>query len=112
MEGKRLVITLNEEELRNVIIDCVSHCLKHYRQPEAEPRDTMTVPESAEFLGISKASIYGKVSRNEIPFMKPKGSSRLYFSRQDLEKYIKDGRQKTRQEVRADAVNLIKKKKL
>lgn len=71
--------------------------------------DLLSVDEAANLLRLSKATIYSKCSRRELPFMKR--GKRIYFSREELLQYLKDGRQKTLDEVQADAAgNLIKKK--
>ncbi len=50
----------------------------------------LTVNEAAKFLCLSKYTIYSKVSKGEIPFMKR--SKRLYFSKNALIEYIKAGK--------------------
>jgi excisionase family DNA binding protein len=71
--------------------------------------DLLTVDETADLLHLSKPTIYSKCSRRELPFMKR--GKRIYFSREELVQYLKDGRQKTMDEIQADAAgNLIKKK--
>ena len=67
----------------------------------------LTVEEAAEFLRLSTPTIYSKVSRGELPFMKR--SKRLYFSKQELTDYIKKGRNKTNAEVLAEADTYLKK---
>jgi excisionase family DNA binding protein len=47
----------------------------------------MKIEEAAEFLSVSKQTIYGLTSRNEIPFHK-KGK-KLYFIEQELIDWIK-----------------------
>lgn len=51
--------------------------------------ELFSVQQTAEFLNLSAPTIYGKVSRNEIPFMKR--GNRLYFSKIDLMTYLKEG---------------------
>ena len=73
-----------------------------------EPKDSlMTVEGAADFLSLTVPTIYSKVSKGEIPFMKQ--SKRLYFSRQELTNYIKKGRKKTNAEVLAEADTYLKK---
>jgi excisionase family DNA binding protein len=57
----------------------------------------LSVQEAAEFLHLSVPTIYSKVSRGELPVMKR--SKRLYFSRNELLKYVKEGRKKTIDEI-------------
>jgi len=57
--------------------------------------------EAAEFLNLSKATIYSKVSRKEIPFSKRNG--RLYFSSTELREYIKGGKESSYDEIEQQA---------
>jgi excisionase family DNA binding protein len=70
---------------------------------DPDQNELLTIDEAAKFLNLAKQSIYGKVSRNEIPVLKPAGTKRLYFSKTDLLAYLKAGRIKTRDEIEADA---------
>lgn len=68
-------------------------------QPEADK--IFTVGEAAAFLNLSTATIYGLVSKGELPVMKR--SKRCYFSKLELIAYLKKGRRKTNQEIEAEA---------
>jgi hypothetical protein len=46
-------------------------------------------------------------SRGQIPFSKPKGTKKLYFSRQDLEEHINKGKHKTISEIESDATDYL-----
>lgn len=50
--------------------------------------DFHTAEQTADFLGISKATIYSKVSRRELPVMKR--GKRLYFSQDELKEVIRE----------------------
>ena len=52
-------------------------------QPQETADQFLTVDETAEFLNLSVPTIYSKVSRRELPYMKR--GKRLYFARKDLE---------------------------
>jgi len=55
-----------------------------------KPEDELfSIQHTADFLNLTKQTIYGKVSKNEIPFMKR--GNRLYFSKTDLMTYLKEG---------------------
>lgn len=62
-----------------------------------------TVQAASEFLHIAVPTLYGLVSRRELPYMK-KGK-RLFFSKKELTVYLKSGRRKTRAELADEAVN-------
>ena len=75
--------------------------------PPAE--QLLTVQEAADFLHLSVPTVYSKVSKGELPVMKR--SKLLYFSRNDLINYIKEGRKKTNSEIEAEADNYLTKNK-
>lgn len=64
--------------------------------------DLMTVPQAANYLSLSVATIYGMISRGELPVMKR--SKRCYFSKADLIEYLKQGRKGTVNESVNDAM--------
>jgi excisionase family DNA binding protein len=56
----------------------------------SEKDEIFNVTETAKFLGLAKQTVYQLVSRNAIPVMKRAG--KLYFSRQEIEKWLKANR--------------------
>jgi excisionase family DNA binding protein len=74
---------------------------------EQETDQILSVDQCAEFLNLSKATIYTLTSKGELPFMKR--SKRNYFSKSDLVQYLKQGRNKTNSELEAEAQNHISK---
>lgn len=78
-------------------------------QPQNQPERLMTVDEAADFLTLSKPTIYSKCSRGELPYMKR--GKRLYFSLTELNEYLKAGRVKTVFELENEADNYLKNKK-
>jgi excisionase family DNA binding protein len=76
-------------------------------QPDAE---VLTVPEAAEFLRLSVQTVYGLISKGQLPVMKR--SKRCYFSKAELIAYLKEGRRSTHSEIASNADQyLVKKKK-
>lgn len=69
--------------------------------PTTPQEELLTVQQAAQFLSLSVPTIYGMVSRKELPYMKR--SKRLYFSRVELTNYLKAGRKKTAQDFANDA---------
>jgi len=59
--------------------------------------ELFSVGEAAKFLNLSVATLYSKVSRNEIPVFK-KGK-RLYFSKFELTSWIETGKIPTNEEL-------------
>lgn len=70
-------------------------------QPTPEPEQLLTIQQASEFLSLSVPTIYSKVSKNELPYMKR--SKRLYFSRTELLDYLKEGRKKSTAEIEQEA---------
>lgn len=78
---------------------------KTISQPQ-QPTDTLlTVKQAAKYLSLSVPTIYTKVSKNELPFMKR--GKRVYFTESELLDYLKKGRIKTNEEVNREAQNYI-----
>ena len=82
--------------------------LKNEQQPKDQPDKLLTIDEAAEFLHLSKPTIYSKVSKGELPVMKR--SKRLYFSSTELMAYLKQGRKKTNAEIEAEAESYLNKR--
>jgi len=75
---------------------------------KSTPQDELlTVPQAADFLSLAIPTVYTMTSRGELPFMKR--SKRIYFSRFELMDYLKKGRQKTTQEIEAEADQFLSK---
>ena len=94
---------MTKDELETLIIDCVNACLRNDKSKKEEaPEDViMTIQQAAEFLSLTVPTMYSKVSKGELPFMKR--GKRLYFSRTELMEYIKEGRKKSNAEIEAEA---------
>ena len=73
-----------------------------------QPEKLLTIQEAAEFLNLTVPTIYSKVSRSELPFMKR--GKRLYFSNIELMDYLKAGRKKTTSEIEDEADKYLTKK--
>ncbi len=68
-----------------------------------EPQEKLlSVSETAIFLNLTVPTIYSKVSRGDLPYMKR--GKRLYFSQIELLNYIKQGKVKSNAQVN-DEVN-------
>ena len=66
-----------------------------------ETDELLTVDQAADFLSLSKPTVYGLISKGEIPVMKR--SKRCYFSKLELMTYLKQGRKKSNAEIEAIA---------
>ncbi|MDD4575278.1 MAG: helix-turn-helix domain-containing protein [Bacteroidales bacterium] len=83
--------------------------LMQLKQTEAPQQDLIPIKEACEMLNLSLPTIYSKCSRREIPYHKPKGTKKLFFSRTELMEYLGNGRVKTADEVYNDVSIKIKK---
>lgn len=71
-------------------------------------KDLMNLQEAADFLSLKKPTIYSKISRGEIPYMKDK--HRVYFSRKELTDFLQRKRVSTSSETIENAhENIIQK---
>lgn len=83
--------------------------LNQIDQSTTPEKDLMTIKEASAFLTISVPTIYSKVSRKELPYMKQ--GKRLYFSKTELMTYLKKGRNATNAEVIENAHENLHPKK-
>jgi excisionase family DNA binding protein len=65
--------------------------------PQQAKDELLTVQDTAKFLSLSVPTVYGLISKGEIPVMKR--SKRCYFSKDELINYLKQGRKKTLSEI-------------
>jgi hypothetical protein len=91
-------------ELFNELSSIKNLLLNQNNQPETD--QLLTIQQTGEFIKLTPATIYGLVSKNSIPYSK-KGK-RLYFSKQELINWIKEGRQKTITEISNEANTFVK----
>lgn len=76
-------------------------------QPEAD--QLLIIQQAAEFTHLSVPTVYGKVSKKEIPYIK-KGK-RLFFSQKDLTDWLRSGRIKTNAEIANEADQYLASKR-
>ena len=76
-------------------------------KPDQQENKLLTIDQAAKFLNLSKSTVYSKVSKGELPYMK-KGK-RLYFSQEELVGYIKSGKIKTVDEIENDVDDFLSK---
>jgi|TARA_B110000908_G_C10167912_1_gene409359 excisionase family DNA binding protein len=89
------MLTKEVSELKSLLIE-------KQEQPTTEQLEQLlTVKEAAKFLHLAVPTLYSKVSKGELPYMKR--SKRLYFSITELLDYLKDGRNKSNYEIEKEA---------
>lgn len=77
-------------------------------EPQTETDELLTVQDTAKFLSLSVPTVYGLISKGELPVMKR--SKRCYFSKVELINYLKQGRKKTLAETASEAEQYCKTK--
>lgn len=65
-------------------------------------KKAITIEELSEKYGLSKSTIYKLTSTGRIPFYKPTGK-KIYFDSNEIEKWLLSNRNKTIEEINADA---------
>ena len=95
-------LTYEVSELKRLLIE------KQEQAPKEQAEQFLTIQEASDFLKLSVPTLYSKVSKNEIPYMKR--SKRLYFSLTELMEYLKQGRKNSNAEIEQEAVSYLKKK--
>jgi excisionase family DNA binding protein len=76
---------------------------------ETAPKDTMTIKEAAQFLGVSKQSIYHHTMTRSIPHYKI--GKKLYFLKPELDSWIQKHRVKTQAELVEEANTYLAKRR-
>lgn len=101
---------ISTDDLIQRIAKATAEMMRGYSSNESQPIDDLplSIDEVASLIGKTKPTIYGYVSRNEIPHSKSGG--RLYFFKSQIIEWIKEGQQKTFKELEAEAVLPIKKR--
>jgi excisionase family DNA binding protein len=97
------MLTKEVSELKRLLID------KQEQKPTNQTEKFLTIQEAGVFLNLSVPTIYSKVSKNELPYMKR--SKRLYFSSSELLEYLKHGRKLSNAEIEQEAEAYLSKTK-
>lgn len=104
-----IIVQLNSEQLSYLIQSSIRTVLKEntseFSNHVIKQERLLTIHEASEFLNLTVATIYCKVSKRELPFMKR--SKRLYFSSSELLEYLKQGREKSNSEIEAEAKEFL-----
>lgn len=101
------ITQITPSELQHLIESSIQKILSSQKEVEHTNQDELlTVEQAATFLSLSKPTIYGLISKGELPVMKR--SKRCYFSKKELIAYLKDGRRKTNKEIEKLADNYTK----
>ena len=96
--------------LRQDVKSIMNFLMEHgnARQSDLQSDKFLTVPEAAQFLGLATQTIYGLISRKQIPCMKRQ--KRVYFSKAELSSWIEAGRLKTHDEIVSESRPILVKR--
>ena len=106
-----IIVQLESEQLDSLIQNAVRKVISENPTAEHPPEtdELLTVQDTAKFLSLSVPTVYGLISKGELPVMKR--SKRCYFSKVELINYLKQGRKKTLAETASEAEQYCKTKK-
>lgn len=100
------VIEARLNNIETLLLDLKHTPKEQGEQPEAD--ELLTVQDTAKFLSLSVATVYGLISKGQLPVMKR--SKRCYFSKVELINYLKAGKRKTVTELGSEADAYVKRK--
>jgi excisionase family DNA binding protein len=110
MQGEIALISVPLIQIKQMIIAAVSDALSNQQAAKVTANDCLfDIEEAAKYCKLSKPTMYGLVSKGEIPHAK-KGK-RLYFLEAELMNWIKEGRKKTNAELAHEAERIVANKK-
>ena len=106
-----IIATISKEEIKQLIEQTISRAMQNQLQQKPEPSVAfLNVEQAAEFIGITKATLYRKCSGKLIPYNK-KGK-RLYFDQKELIKWLKSGKRKTMEDIENEANSYLRNRKI
>ena len=78
-------------------------------QPQKGKEDFITLKQVCEITGYAAPTIYGLIGKNAIPHFKR--GQRLFFERDAILAWIKEGKRKTKAEIETSADNYLSNRK-
>ncbi|MEO6731922.1 MAG: helix-turn-helix domain-containing protein [Ferruginibacter sp.] len=104
------IILTTHSELETLIQNSIRKVLNEGKEePPEVSKEIFTIDEAGKFLNLAKQTLYGFTSKNLIPFIKR--GKKLYFRKADLNKWLMDGKQLTKEEIEAAGFESLKNKK-
>jgi len=97
-----IITTISKAEIQQLIESAVQKAIIQNPTNDKVQADVfLDVNQAAAFIGIAKATLYGKCSDQLIPHFK-KGK-KLYFDQKELIEWLKTGKRKTIDDIHASA---------
>jgi excisionase family DNA binding protein len=90
------MLTKEVSELKRLLIE------KQVQPPTEQAGQLITIDEVSELLHLTKPTVYSKHSKGELPGVCKRGK-RLYFQRDVIINWIKEGRKKSNAEIEQEA---------
>ncbi|MEZ5174568.1 MAG: helix-turn-helix domain-containing protein [Bacteroidia bacterium] len=97
-------------ELQESVNEIKQLLLQKTEDTKSDSDELLTVEDTAKFLSLSVPTIYGLISKGDLPMMKR--GKRCYFSKKELIEYLREGRRKTNSEIQREANNRTKRNSL
>ena len=111
MDKQQFIEAIDPETLINGISERVTaNILEAVRNEQPGTDHLLTIQQAAEFLSLTVSTIYKKVSKNELPGVCKRGK-RLYFDRQIIIDWIKQGRKTSNVKPEQDLKTYLLNKK-
>ncbi len=78
---------MSEGHVENILTEILAE-LKSIKN---QHRQWLNIGELSDYIGVKISTIYQYVNRGQIPFKKIPGGSKLIFSRDEIDNWIKNG---------------------
>ena len=89
-----IITTITKTEIQQLVESAVLKALNQkYSNKKSDQDSFLGADEAASFLGIAKATLYGKCSKLLVPHFKQ--GKKLNFRQSELSKYLQGGKRKT-----------------
>ena len=89
-----IITTITKTEIQQLVESAVVKALHQKPYNKKNDQDAfLSVEEAASYLGLAKATLYGKCSKLLVPHFKQ--GKKLYFRQSELSKYLQSGKRKT-----------------
>lgn len=73
-------------------------------------KEFLSLREAAEYLDMSKSSIYKLTSGRSINFAKPNGG-KIYFNKEDLDQWVEKNKFLSKENIRNQSIKQLKENK-
>ena len=106
-----IITTISKAEIQHLIESAVQKAITQKASDDIGQADSfLDVNQAAAFIGIAKATLYGKCSDQLVPHFK-KGK-KLYFDKKELIEWLKSGKRKTVDDIHADVNTYLGKRRV